>query len=150
MPSGHSTVHKFQDSFRRTREDHSSETAEDYVELIEHLIGQHGEARLVTMAEHLGVSPVTVTQTIRRLQREGLVRKEPYRSVFLTDEGRDLAERGRRRHEIVVRFLCAIGVPERQARIDSEGIEHHVSEVTLGKMAEYMEPSACSGEALGD
>lgn len=147
MAPQRATTHRFRDSFRRTRADHSSETAEDYVELIDHLIQQHGEARPVTMAEHLGVSPVTVTQTIARLQREGLVRKEPYRSVFLTGAGRELAQRGCRRHEIVVSFLCAIGVPEAQARLDSEGIEHHVSDVTLRKMSEHIGKSAGEGGA---
>src|SRR5205085_1090619 len=67
----------------KARRDHSGEIAEDYVELIAQLTRAHGEARTVDIAEHLGVSHVTVTRTIQRLQSEGLVRSEPYRSIFL-------------------------------------------------------------------
>ncbi len=37
--------------FRRVRNAHQSETAEDYVELIAELMGEKGEARLVDLAE---------------------------------------------------------------------------------------------------
>ena len=73
----------------------------------------------------------TVNNTVTRLQREGLVHSEPYRAIFLTAEGRDLAEHCRRRHLIVYRFLRSLGVSEEVARVDAEGIEHHVSNETL-------------------
>jgi DtxR family transcriptional regulator, manganese transport regulator len=117
--------------FGRTRDDHRNEIAEDYVELIADLIDATGEARLVDLASRLGVTAATVNTTVARLQREGLVRSEPYRAIFLTDAGRALAESCRRRHAIVVDFLRAIGVDEATALRDAEGIEHHVSEATL-------------------
>ncbi|MBS1709314.1 MAG: manganese-binding transcriptional regulator MntR, partial [Armatimonadetes bacterium] len=101
--------------FRRVREDHSRETAEDYVELIQALTVENGEARAVDLATRLGVSQVTVTKTIQRLVRDGLVTSQPYRAVFLTEEGRRLADESRRRHEIVVGFLLALGVGEQTA-----------------------------------
>ncbi len=116
---------------RRTREEHSEETAEDYVELIAALIAETGEARAIDLARRLGVTHVTVGRTIQRLQRDGFVTTHPYRSIFLTDAGRTLAEKARRRHETVVEFLKSIGVPEPVAQSDAEGIEHHVSEETL-------------------
>ncbi|MGD2109486.1 MAG: manganese-binding transcriptional regulator MntR [Phycisphaerae bacterium] len=131
-------VRASQQAFRQTRRDHATETAEDYVELIDRLSDDRGEVRLVDIAKHMGVSPVTVNQTLSRLQRAGLVRKEPYRAVFLTAEGKNLATRSRNRHEVVVRFLCTIGVPDVQAAIDAEGIEHHISAVTLQKMTEFI------------
>jgi DtxR family manganese transport transcriptional regulator len=123
--------------YRRTREDHSRENAEDYLELIGDLIDTKGEARAVDLAEKLGVSHVTVGKTIRRLVREGLVTAEPYRSIFLTDEGRRIAEVSRRRHETVVAFLLALGVSTDAAEVDAEGIEHHVSEETLEAMRRF-------------
>jgi DtxR family manganese transport transcriptional regulator len=116
---------------RRTRQEHSQETAQDYVELIADLIGTTGEARVIDLARRLGVTHVTVGRTIQRLQREGLVTTQPYRSIFLTDSGKKLSEEAHSRHEIVVAFLESIGVPADTARSDAEGIEHHVSEATL-------------------
>ena len=118
-------------SFDRTRSDHRSEIAEDYVELIADLIYSKGEARAVDLAGRLGVTAATVNGTVARLQRAGLVHSEPYRSIFLTDAGRDLAEHCRRRHRIVLAFLKAIGVSDAVAETDAEGIEHHVSDETL-------------------
>jgi len=121
--------------FERIRADHSLEITEDYIELISDLIEIHGEARAVDLASQLGVSKPTVNATIQRLQKDGFVSSKPYRSIFLTAKGRELAEWSRARHKIVLDFLHAIGVPPDIAEADAEGIEHHVSEVTLKSLA---------------
>ena len=124
--------------YSKIRADHSQEIAEDYVELIAQLTRLHGEARTVELAQRLGVSHVTVTKTLARLQRDGLVRSEPYRSIFLTDIGKGLATRAEARHELVVRFLRQLGVNPADAEADAEGIEHHVSEATLAAMRRFV------------
>jgi DtxR family manganese transport transcriptional regulator len=118
-------------NFRKAREARHAEIAEDYVELIATLVDQTGEARTVDIARTLGVAQATVVKTISRLQRDGLVVTRPYRAIFLTDQGRELAERSRRRHQIVEAFLLSLGVSREAARRDAEGIEHHVGEETL-------------------
>lgn len=118
-------------AFQRMRDAHSTEMAEDYVELIGDLITGMGEARLTDLAEHLGVSHATAAKVVARLRREGLVDSRPYRSIFLTDEGRAMAAASRERHRIVHDFLIAIGLDELTAEADAEGMEHHVSERTL-------------------
>ena len=125
----------------RTRDDHASETAEDYVEAIMDLIDEQGECRVKTLATRFGVSHVTVIRIVDRLEREGLVSKAPYQPIELTKSGHTLAMNCKRRHEIVYRFLLAIGVDERTAAIDSEGIEHHVSESTLVRFREFTDQS---------
>lgn len=105
--------------------------------MIADLIESHGEARVVDIARRLGVTHVTVTRTVTRLQRDGLVTSKPYRSIFLTDSGRRLAEHARHRHAIVVAFLMALGVSESVANTDAEGIEHHVSRETLGALERF-------------
>lgn len=117
--------------FAVVRQAHQMESTEDYVELIDDLIRSQGEARLVEIAERLGISQPSAGKTIARLQREGFVTSEPYRSIFLTDTGKALADSSRERHDLVYRFLLCIGVSDATAKIDSEGVEHHVSEETL-------------------
>ncbi len=124
--------------YRRTRSDHAQETAEDYVELIDDLIREAGEARAVDVARRLGVTHVTVTKTLARLKREGLLTSEPYRSIFLTPRGKRLADRSRKRHELLVDFLLALGVPRADAETDAEGIEHHISPRTLQAMKRHI------------
>ena len=113
------------------------ETAQDYAEAIADLAATQGEARAVDLARRLGVSHVTVIRRVARLQRDGYVSTRPYRSIFLTDKGRRLADESRRRHEIVVAFLRALGVPDTTAQTDAEGIEHHVSPETLAAFEGY-------------
>jgi len=125
-------------ALRQTRREHSTETAEDYAEAIADLRAVVGEARAVDLARRLGVSHVTVIRTVARLQRDGYVRTQPYRSIFLTDKGTRLAEASRRRHDIVVEFLRSLGVPEAIAQTDAEGIEHHVSPETLAAFRRYV------------
>ena len=119
------------DRFRSTRLAHQTETAEDYVELIDELLETRGEARVIDLAERFGVALPTVTKIVSRLHREGLVDTRAYRSIQLTQCGSALAERVRRRHAIVVDFLRCIGIDEETARIDAEGMEHHVSDQAL-------------------
>ena len=129
------------EAFQGVREARRSELAEDYVELIAELIHDHGEARPVDIAARLGVRVPTVTKTLDRLAREGLITRARYRSVFLTDEGRALARECRRRHEIVLRFLLSLGLDPETAERDAEGIEHHVSARTLAVFAAFSDRS---------
>jgi len=115
----------------QTRREHANEIAEDYVEAIADLIAETGEARVVDLAKRLGVTHVTVNRTIVRLQKGDFVTSKPYRAIFLTDRGRDLAATCKSRHETVVAFLHSLGISERVAEMDAEGIEHHVSPETL-------------------
>jgi DtxR family manganese transport transcriptional regulator len=91
---------------------------------------------LVDLAEYFGISHVTANRTVARLQKEGLLATEPYQPIELTAQGRRLAARCRRRHEIVFRFLCSLGIDEATAAIDAEGMEHHVSPKTLRRFRE--------------
>ena len=125
-------------SFAKVRADHSTETAEDYVEGISDIIHRQGECRVKNLALHMGVSHVTVVRTIARLARESLVVSEPYRPVRLSAKGERLAANSRNRHEIVLSFLLAMGVRPVEAARDAEGMEHHVSADTLKRMKAFI------------
>ena len=64
---------------------------------------------------------------------------QPRKPPGLTPRGRALASEARRRHDLVIDFLRALGVDARTAALDAEGIEHHVSPATLRAMARYLE-----------
>ena len=120
--------------FNNLRAAHQTELAEDYVEMVYELINEKGEARAVDLADRFGVSSPTVNASIQRLQKDGLVQSRPYRSIFLTKKGEELAKFCKNRHEIVYKFLLSIGVDTNTALSDAEGLEHHVSFETLNAM----------------
>src|SRR3954471_639099 len=64
------------------------------------------EAHTGHLADALGVSPGTVTATVKRMADRHLVDHKPYRGVELTPAGRQLAVAAIRRHRIVERFLA--------------------------------------------
>ncbi len=128
------------ENLSQTRREHANEIAEDYVEAIADLFEEVGEARVVDLAKRLGVTHVTVNRTVARLQNAGLVTSQPYRAIFLTEKGRALAIACKRRHETVVAFLRGLGIPERVAEMDAEGIEHHVSPETLSAFKRHTTP----------
>ncbi len=124
--------------FSQARTAQSKALLEDYTELIDDLIREHGEARLIDIARRLGVAHPTAAKAVARLKREGLAVSRPYRGVFLTEAGSEMAQRVRARHRVVVDLLVAVGVPLEAAEIDAEGIEHHVSEATLSAFESFL------------
>ena len=131
--------------FGKTRTAQSTALTEDYVELIDDLLASHGEARPTDVARRLGVSHATAIKAIARLKREGLATSKPYRGVFLTSEGHELASRVRIRHRLVVDVLLAIGVPLEAAESDAEGIEHHVSDTTIAAFGRFLARTGSTG-----
>ncbi|MCG9895013.1 MAG: MarR family transcriptional regulator [Fimbriimonadaceae bacterium] len=127
-----------ENAWAKTRRDHAAESAEDYVEAIFRLEQESQSVRLSDLAERFGVSAPTVSKLLSRLESRGLVHVEPRSHVELTEEGLRLAEQSLERHTVVVAFLEKIGVSPAQAELDSEGIEHHVSEETLAAMKRFL------------
>ena len=124
-------------SFSKVRNAHKTENTEDYLELISDLLHNNGEARIVDIANALDIAQATANKTIQRLQSQGYIKKEPYRSIFLTLKGQKVANKSKKRHNIVYKFLLNLGLAPKIAAADAEGIEHHVSEKTLKKMEKF-------------
>ena len=124
-------------SFKKVRDAHKTENTEDYLEIIADLLNTKGEARIVDIANKLDIAQATANKTIQRLQNQGFVKKEPYRSIFLTLKGQKVASISKKRHIIVLTFLKNLGLDARTAEADAEGIEHHVSDKTLKKMEQF-------------
>ena len=133
-----STNNKTAAGHLRTRNDHATELAEDYVEAIAEIVEEQGCCRVEDLRKHFSVSHVTVSRILQRLNREGLVDKQAYQPVTLTRQGRRLANASRKRHQIVLDFLIKLGVSPATAEIDAEGIEHHVSKETLAAMKRFV------------
>lgn len=117
----------------RTRRDHQAETLEDYVEAVADVIAEKATCRVGDLASFFAVSHVTVSKIVSRLKSEGYLSSQPYGPIELTPKGHKLASDCKTRHQIVVDFLIALGVPRPVAETDAEGMEHHVSQETLDR-----------------
>jgi len=85
-----------------------SSATEEYLEGIYRLQERSGVARTSELVKLLKVAPGTVTNTVERLKREGLVTHEPYKGVKLTEKGRKIALQVMRRHRLSERLLTDI------------------------------------------
>jgi DtxR family manganese transport transcriptional regulator len=74
---------------------------------------------------------------LKRLNGMGLIVYERYRELTLTDKGEEMAWFIQEKHVTIVRFLRILGIEEKTARLDAEGIEHHVHKVTLNRIDHF-------------
>lgn len=80
--------------------------SEEFLESIYRLQQREGVARTSELVKLLKVVPGTVTNTVERLEKKGLVVHKAYRGVKLTDEGRNIALKVLRRHRLSERLLA--------------------------------------------
>ena len=116
----------------------TSESAEDYLERIYELIEGEGRARMVDIARSLRIRQASVTQMVQKLGEQGFVRYEKYRGLVLTSKGKGVARAVRRRHRVLEEFFELLGVERRTAQLDLEGIEHHLSPASVGRIEELV------------
>src|SRR3954470_4992070 len=98
-----------------------------------------------SLAEALGVSPGTVTTTVKRLADRGIVDHRPYRGVELTGEGRRAAIAAIRRHRIVKRFLAdMLGYAWNEADRLAGSFEHELPQEVEDRMYVALDrPATC-------
>ena len=130
---------KINSQYSNIRNQNKNEILEDYVEAIQEISEIKGDVKNADLSIHFGVSQATINKNLKRLISSKLATSEPYRSIFLTDEGKKLAAISKEKHEIVYQFLIKLGVSKKTAQYDSEGIEHHVSDETLKLMKNFSE-----------
>ena len=120
-----------------------SPSLEDYLEAVMELAGADEGARTTDVATRLGVSKASVNQAMGLLVDHGLISREKYGPVYLTEDGRTAAQAVCRRHRAIKSFLISVlGVDESVAERDACQIEHVVSKETMEGLMDFMERGA--------
>lgn len=83
-----------------------NESAEMYLKTISELVVQDGPVPISAVAERLGVSCVSATEMVHRLQEHGLLNHQPYKGVHLTEDGHQRAAIVVRTHRLWECFLA--------------------------------------------
>lgn len=111
------------------------ESGENYLETILLLGMRNGTVRAVDIANQLGYSKPSVTRAMDVLKKAGLVEKEAYGNIYLTEEGRKRAVEVYDRHTLIKQFLMSVlSLDETTADTDACRIEHIISPKTLERM----------------
>jgi DtxR family Mn-dependent transcriptional regulator len=112
----------------KQRFDRPTATVEDYLQEIYDQLGDGKTVIAARVAERAGVSLPTAWATLRRMQRDGLVKLRDRHDVHLTRQGKEAAESIKRRHFLTERLLVDIlGMDWADAHEEAHRIEHAVS-----------------------
>lgn len=118
---------------------------EEYLEAIWELEEEGTQVIQARLADHLGHSPPTVSETVRRLRGDGYVAAEG-RILKLTASGRERAESVVRKHRLAERFLLdVIGIPWHRTHIEACRWEHVMSDEVEERLVAIMaNPTTCA------
>ncbi len=121
-----------------------SAVAQDYLKVIWNAQEWSREKVSTKMlAEKLGVSASTASESIRKLAEQGLVDHEKYGAVTLTDSGRRAALAMVRRHRLLETFLVnELGYGWDEVHDEAEVLEHAVSDRMAALIQAKLTPQA--------
>jgi len=109
---------------------------EDYLRVIYELSRSNKTIRSSDIAERLGVTRASVSKMMSELKRFGLIEKEKYGNVILTENGYKLAAQIKNRHDLIVTFLVdVLGVNAALANRDACKMEHALSPETAERLS---------------
>lgn len=120
-------------------------TIEEYLEALFHLREKGKAVSTKDLAEHLKISPASVTDMIKKLADKKLVSYRPYKGATLTKNGLKAAAALVRRHRLSERFLAdMLGVPWEDLHDEACKFEHVISDQVEEKLLEALgNPKTC-------
>lgn len=117
-----------------------SESLEDYLETIHHLVRKNRVARVKDIAARMEVHMSSVTGAVRALAAKKLVHYDPYSYVTLTERGEAIARDVARRHEVLAGFLTKVlGVGAAVAARSACHMEHAIEPEVLKRLIKFVE-----------
>jgi DtxR family Mn-dependent transcriptional regulator len=118
---------------------------EMYLKTIYNLESKTGSARTGDIAKVLKITPGSVTNTLEVLEGKGLVAREPYKGVKLTEEGRKLALSVFRRHRLAERLLVdVLHLGWTESHDEACRLEHSISEELANSIQKTLgNPQTC-------
>lgn len=117
-----------------------SESQEDYLEAIFHIVAEKHAARVKDIARRLRVNPASVTGALGLLSEKGLINYAPYDVITLTPKGRKISKDVVLRHEVLRHFfLDILSVDIDIADKAACGMEHALPREILDRMTEFLD-----------
>lgn len=124
--------------------DKISATVEDYLGVMYVLERDGDPITGVHLAEQLGVTPPTVTNTLKRMARDGLITMDSRHGPHLTEHGQAAARTLMRKHMLAELMLSQLSLPWSKLHKHAHEIEHALSEEVETALVEAMgNPDIC-------
>jgi DtxR family Mn-dependent transcriptional regulator len=118
---------------------------QDYLGAIYDLAGTDKPVIGARLARHMHVSAPSITEALRRMQKDGYIRVGGRKEIRLTTKGLGIAETMARRHRLIERWLTdVLGLDWSRAHDEAHRLEHALSPVVEERLAETLGmPSTC-------
>ncbi|WP_135825641.1 metal-dependent transcriptional regulator [Halorussus ruber] len=118
-----------------------SDVMEDYLKSIYALQQEDGgPVATSAIAEYLEVTSPTVTSMVEKLEDRGLVEREKYKGVELTQEGETVALEVLRHHRLLESYLTEhLDYSWSEVHEEADTLEHHISEEFERRVAEVLD-----------
>ena len=116
---------------------HLQESGEMYLETILVLSRRLNKVRSVDVAEEMGYSKPSVSRAVGILKKNGYIIMDGSGHLYLTDEGRSVAEKTFERHRVLTKVFTKLGVSAGIAAEDACKIEHVISDETFEAIKKY-------------
>lgn len=121
------------------KHDSFNESAEMYLKTVSELAIGEGPVPISALAGRLGVSPVSATEMVHRLQDHGLIDHRPYKGILLTESGHQQASGIIRSHRLWECFLHdELGMPWEQVHGFACRLEHASDRHVIDALDEYL------------
>ncbi|WP_247728560.1 metal-dependent transcriptional regulator [Halovivax limisalsi] len=121
-----------------------SDVMEDYLKVI-YQLERDGDDRVRTseIADELDVTSPTVTSMVEKLEDRGLLDREKYSGVTLTEEGATVAIEVVRHHRLLEAYLAEhLDYDWADVHEEADRLEHHISENFEARLAEALDDPA--------
>jgi DtxR family Mn-dependent transcriptional regulator len=103
----------------------TTSVVEDYLQILHYLTRDGVPVIAARLAERMNVTAPTVTATLQRMERDGLIQHGPRKEILLTADGRQVADNIVRRHALAERLLTdLLKMPWHESHEEAHGVEH--------------------------
>jgi len=128
----------------------ASEQLEEYLESILDIEEKEGIAKTSAIARCMKVAPASVTEALQTLSDKGFVHYEPYKGAYLTDQGREMARKVKRRHRLLEVFLSdVLHITGENVHDEACRMEHTLSDETERALCKMLNaPARCPHGSL--
>lgn len=115
-----------------------NESAENYLETILILSNKLPVVRSVDVANELDFKKSSVSIAMKNLKSNGHITVTDTGFIYLTESGREIAEKVYERHRFISSWLISLGVPEDIATEDACKMEHIISNESYAAIKDYI------------
>ena len=116
-----------------------NESKEDYLETILILSKRLPVVRSIDIANELNFKKSSISVAMKNLREKKLITVTGAGFIYLTDEGKRIAEMIYERHKVISQFLISLGVDKIVATEDACRMEHVISHESFEALKEYCE-----------